>query len=131
MAVKDVKNYFYTMLCQYIEEKQNLADFEEALKEGYITQEQMQEAMDVVADLETNYHRLVYIMYLLDMPNKKEKKPGYVKQHKTILEELKRLGADIDSIKEENSDALIHFKEVLNGLKKSEQELLALKNLLS
>lgn len=120
MAVKDVRNYFYTMLCQYIEEKRNLADFEEALKEGYITQEQMQEAMENVASLEENYHRLVYIMYLLDMPNRKEKKAGYIKQYKTILEELKRLGADIDSIKEENSDALIHFKAALEALNKSE-----------
>ena len=121
MAVKDVKNYFYTMLSQYIEEKQNLADFEEALKEGHITQEQMQEALENVASLETNYHRLVYIMYLLGMPNRKSKKAAYVKQYKTILAELKQLGADIDSIKEENSDALIHFKAALEALKKSEQ----------
>lgn len=120
MAVKDVKNYFYTMLSQYLEEKQNLADFEEALKEGNITQEQMQEAMETVADLENNYHRLVYIMYLLDMPNRKNKKSNYVKQYKTILEELKKLGADADSIKKENSDALIHFKATLEALKKSE-----------
>lgn len=120
MAVQDVRNYFYTMLCQYIEEKQNLADFEEALKDGHITQEQMQEAMENVANLETNYHRLVYIMYLLDMPNRQSKKSGYVKQYKTILEELERLGADIDSVKEENTDALIHFKAALEALKKSE-----------
>ena len=117
MAVKDVRAYFYTMLSQYIEEKQNLADFEEALKDGHITQEQMQEAMENVANLETNYHRLVYIMYLLDMPNRKDKKAGYVKQYKMILDELKHLGADIDSIKEENSDALIHFKAALSTLK--------------
>ena len=120
MAVKDVKEYFYTMLCQYIEEKQNLADFEAALKEGYITQEQMQEVMENVTNLETNYHRLVYIMYLLDMPNRKNKKANYIKQHKIILDELKRLGADLESIKDENTDALIHFKAALNELKKSE-----------
>jgi hypothetical protein len=122
MAVKDVREYFYTMLSQYLEEKQNLADFEEALKEGFITEEQMQEALDTVAALETNYHRLVYIMYLLDMPNRKAKKAKYVKQYGPILEELRRLGADIDSIKKENSDALIHFKAALKSLKnKSEQ----------
>lgn len=118
MSVRDVREYFYTMLSQYLEEKQNLADFEEALKDGNITEEQMQEAMDIVADLETNYHRLVYIMYLLDMPKRKHKKAKYVKQYDTILEELKRLGADIDSIKAENDDALIHFKAALENLKK-------------
>jgi hypothetical protein len=118
MAISDVREYYYTMLNQYLEEKQNLADFEEALKEGFITEEQMQEALDTVADLEKNYHRLVYIMYLLDMPKRKHKKAKYVKQYDTILEELKRLGADIDSIKAENDDALIHFKAALENLKK-------------
>lgn len=118
MAKKDVQQYFFTMLAQYLEEKQNLADFEEALKEGHITQEQMQEALDNVASLEINYHRLVYIMYLLEMPNRKSKKTDYVKQYTVILDELKKLGADIDSVKEENSDALIHFKAALKALKK-------------
>lgn len=121
MAVKDVRAYFYTILAQYLEEKQNLADFEEALKDGNITEDQMQEALDTVAGLETNYHRLVYIMYLLDMPNRKSKKAGYVKQYAPILEELKRLGAEADSVKKENSDALIHFKAALEAVKKSEQ----------
>ena len=121
MAVKDVRHYFYTMLSQYLEEKQNLADFEEALKEGLITEEQMKEATDTVASLETNYHRLAYIMYLLDMPNRESKKTGYIKQHSQILEELKKLGADIDSVKEENSDALIHFKATLKALSKKDE----------
>lgn len=116
MAVKDVRHYFYTMLAQYIEEKQNLADFEKVLKEGLITEEQMKEATENVANLEANYYRLAYIMYLLNMPNRESKKKGYIKQHKTILDELVRLGADINSIKEENSDALIHFKATLKAL---------------
>lgn len=121
MAVKDVRHYFYTVLAQYLEEKQNLADFEEALKSGLITEEQMQEAVDTVASLETNYHRLAYIMYLLDMPNKASKKSAYVKQYKAILTELENLGADIDSIKEENTDALIHFKAALKALRNEDE----------
>ena len=120
MAIKDVRIYFYNMLSQYIEEKQNLADFEEALKNGNITEDQMREALEVVAGLEENYHRLAYIMYLFELPNRGSKKASYVKQHKSILEELKRLGADIDSVKAENTDALIHFKATLKALKESE-----------
>ena len=121
MAIKDVRHYFYTMLAQYVEEKQNLADFEEALKNGLITEEQMQEAIETVAGLEANYYRLAYIMYLLDMPNRKSKKDAYVKQYKTILDELTKLGADVDSIKAENADALIHFKAALKALNKKDE----------
>ena len=120
MAIKDVKHYFYTMLMQYLEEKQNLADFTEALENNLITEEQMQEALDTVANLENNYYRLAYIMYLLDMPNKKEKKAVYVRQYKPILDELQKLGADIEAVKKENTDALIHFKAALKALKKDE-----------
>lgn len=121
MAIQDVKHYFYTMLAQYLDEKQNLADFEIALKDGLITEEQMQEAINVVSDLENNYYRLVYIMYLFDMPNREEKKTVYTKQYKTILKELERLGADLDSVKKENSDALIHFKALLKDLKNKDE----------
>ena len=122
MAIQDVRRYYYNMLGQYLEEKQNLADFEEALKNGLITEDQMREAMTTVEDLEKNYHRLAYVMYLLDMPKRKEKKEGYVKQHKQILDELKKFGADIDSIKEENTDALIHFKAALKAMNKKDEQ---------
>lgn len=122
MAIKDVRHYYYSMLVQYLEEKQNLADFEDALKNGFITEEEMQEAVDTVSKLEENYHRLAYIMYLLDMPNRKSKKAIYTKQYKTVLKELESLGADINSIKEENSDALIHFKATLDKLKNKDEQ---------
>ena len=121
MAINDVKHYFYTMLSQYIEEKQNLEDFSEALRDGLITEEQMHDAMETVANLEENYHRLAYIMYLFDMPNRATKKAAYIRQYGNILEEFKRLGVDIDSIKKENADALMHFKAVLNKLKEKDE----------
>lgn len=122
MAVKDVKNYYYTMMSQYLEEKQNLADFEEALKNGHITEEQMSEAMEVVADLEKNYYRLAYIMYLLDIPNRKEKRKRFLKQFAPIEAEFKRLGADLPSVEMENADVLAHFKQTLNALKEPNAE---------
>jgi hypothetical protein len=121
MALKDVRHYFYTMLSQYIEEKQNLEDFSEALKDGLITEEQMQDALENVASLEENYHRLAYIMYLFDMPNRASKKAAYIRQYGNILEEFKRLGVDTDSIKKENADALAHFKVTLKALKEKDE----------
>ena len=122
MAVREVKEYFYTMLNQYLEEKQNLADFEEALKEGFITEEQMQEALDTVAELEKNYHRLAYVIHLLNIPKRKAKQAKYNKQYKALIDEFKRLGADIESVTEENSDALAHFKLTLKALKKKSEQ---------
>ena len=121
MAIKDVKQYFYTMLSQYLEEKQNLQDFAEALKDGLITEEQMQEAMSAVASLEENYHRLAYIMFLFDMPNRKDKKAAYMRQYANIVEEFERLGVDINSIKKENTDALPLFKASLENLKNKDE----------
>lgn len=121
MAIGDVRSYYYTVLAQYLEEKQNLADFEQALREGLITEDKMQEAMEIVAGLETNYHRLAYIMYLFDMPNRTTKKSNYIKQNAAILKEFQALGVDIDSIKQENSDALIHFKAALKQLKNKDE----------
>ena len=122
MAVKDVKNYYYTMMSQYLEEKQNLADFEEALKSGHITEEQMQEAMETVADLEKNYFRLAYIMYLLDIPNRPEKRKRFLKQFAPIEAEFKRLGADLPTVEIENADVLAHFKQALKDLKDANAE---------
>ena len=121
MAIRDVREYYYTMLAQYLEEKQNLEDFSEALRDGLITEEQMQNALENVANLEENYHRLTYIMYLLNMPNRATKKPVYIRQHKSILDEFKRLGVDIESIKVENADALAHFKAALKALQKKDE----------
>ena len=122
MAVKDVKNYYYTMMSQYLEEKRNLADFEDALKSGHITEEQMQEAMETVADLEKNYFRLAYIMYLLDIPNRPEKRKRFLKQFAPIEAEFKRLGADLPTVEIENADVLAHFKQALKDLKDANAE---------
>lgn len=121
MAIRDVRNYFYTMLAQYVEEKQNLEDFSDALRDGLITEDQMEEAVATVANLENNYYRLAYIMYLLDMPNRQSKKKNYIRQNNALVEEFKRLGVDIESVKEENSCALTHFKAALNALKEKDE----------
>lgn len=119
MAIKDVREYYFTMLAQYLEEKQNLNDFAEALKDGYITEEQLIEAQNIVAGLEENYHRLTYIMYLLEMPNKKEKKARYISQNNILVNEFSSLGADISSVQDENLAALKHFRLKLAELRKN------------
>ena len=53
--------------------KEDLRDFETALKDGFITEEKLQDAIEDVNRIETNYNS--YCMYLiLELPNRKEKK---------------------------------------------------------
>ena len=118
MAVKDVKEYYFKLIAQKAELEADLADFEEALKNGFITEEQMQAAKDELIPYQINLDRLTYIMYLLELPNRKAKKAKFTKQNKKILNELEKRKADERSVISENKSALDAFrkevKELLN-----------------
>ena len=118
MAAKDVKEYSFKLIAQKAELEADLADFEEALKNGFITEEQMQAAKDELIPYQINLDRLTYIMYLLELPNRKTKKAKFAKQNKKILDELGKRNADEQSVIAENKSALDAFrkevKELLN-----------------
>ena len=118
MAAKDVKEYYFKLIAQKAELEADLADFEEALKNGFITEDQMQAAKDELIPYQINLDRLTYIMYLLELPNRKTKKAKFAKQNKKILDELGKRNADEQSVISENKSALDAFrkevKELLN-----------------
>jgi len=119
MAVRDVREYYFKLQAQKAELEADIADFEEALRNGFITEDQMQAAKDELVPYQINLDRLTYIMYLLEAPAKNSKKVRYVKQNKKILDELKKRKADEDSVIDENKSALDSFrKEVKNLLGK-------------
>ena len=118
MAARDVKEYYFKLIAQKAELEADLADFEEALKNGFITEEQMQAAKDELIPYQINLDRLTYIVYLLELPNRKAKKAKFAKQNKKILNELEKRNADEQSVISENKSALDAFrkevKELLN-----------------
>ena len=118
MAARDVKEYYFKLIAQKAELEADLADFEEALKNGFITEEQMQAAKDELIPYQINLDRLTYIMYLLELPNRKAKKAKFAKQNKKMLDELGKRNADEQSVISENKSALDTFrkevKELLN-----------------
>ena len=118
MAAKDVKEYYFKLIAQKAELEADLADFEEALKNGFITEEQMQAAKDELIPYQINLDRLTYIVYLLELPNRKAKKAKFANQNKKILNELEKRNADEQSVIAENKSALDAFrkevKELLN-----------------
>ena len=118
MAARDVKEYYFKLIAQKAELEADLADFEEALKNGFITEEQMQAAKDELIPYQINLDRITYIIYLLELPNRKAKKAKFAKQNKKILNELEKRKADEQSVISENKSALDAFrkevKELLN-----------------
>jgi len=120
MAIKDVKNYYYQMQAQYLEMKADLADFEQALQDGFITEDQLEAGREEVLKIENNYDRLSYIMYLLEMPNRSTKKLGYAKTNKAVLNFLTSHEATETEVILENKSALEQLRKELNKLKKAD-----------
>jgi F0F1-type ATP synthase beta subunit len=97
--------------------KEDLADFEKALQDGFITEDRLEVAKEDVAIIKNNYDRLSYIMYLLEMPNKPKKKAKYVKANKKIVHYLEEQNATAEQTKQENQSALDHLRTELKKLK--------------
>lgn len=122
MALKDVKSYYYKMLSQYIESKNDLADFEAALKTGYITEDQLIEAKDDVEQMKNNVDRLAYILYLFELPNRKDKKVLAKKRNENLEEYFSRVEADESAVMDENLSLLTHLRETLRSLENVESK---------
>ena len=118
MAIKDVKCYYYQMQAQYLEMKADLADFEQALQDGFITEEQLVAAKEEVVKIKNNYDRLSYIMYLLEVPNRKNKKAQFHSVNASVLGLLSSQAATDIEVILENRSALDQLRKELNQLKK-------------
>lgn len=116
MAIRDVKHYYYTMQNQYLLMKADLKDFEEGLKNGYITEDQLNGFQEDITRVEQNFHRLGYIMFLLEQPNKDSKKDGYIKQNKKLTTYFEDKGATIEKVVDENFSAIQHIREEIKKL---------------
>lgn len=120
MALSHVKQYLYTMQSQYLEMKQDLTDFQEAFKSGFITQEQLEAARQDVAHIENNYHRLLYIMHLFEIPAKSSKRAKFDKSNAAVIEALRQFKADDQYVISENDSVLDHLRAQLKRLSKKE-----------
>lgn len=114
MAIKDVKEYFYVMQAQYLEMKLDLADYDLAFQEGHITEEQLASVKADIAEIEKNYQRLAFIIYLLGLRKKRSK--NQVLLDTTIATELAANGADATAVEAENKQTIERLKSQLDLL---------------
>lgn len=87
MSVKHVKDYYLKITNDYHMMNETLKEMEKAITDDNleIAKQNIPMIKQQVAQLKENYLRISYIMFLLNMPNKKEKRAKYVKrEHKKI-----------------------------------------------
>ena len=115
MALADVKVYFKQVEDQWFEAKADLADFEQALKDKHITEDQLADVEENFAILDENYQRLAYIMHLFAIPNRHSRK--LTQADLKLADKFSLVGADEDYVLKENEDALKNLRAEITRLK--------------
>ena len=120
MAVKDVRKYYYTMYKQKEQMVKVLEEFNKAFEEGKVTEDQLENIKEQVNVISNNFTRVSYIISLLEMPNRDEKKEKYKKANKSILQGFAKLKATEADVVDENRSALDVIRAELKELTKTE-----------
>ena len=113
MSKKHVEEYYAKMFSDYCEMKSVLEDLQSSLTEETASnyESQIIDIKNKVKLLEANYKRLSYIMFLLNMPNKKSKESRYRKSEHKKLESIPFRDRQ-ESVEMENSDILKELKNI-------------------
>jgi len=119
MAIADFKDYFYKMERARFEAKNNLADFEEAVKNGNITEDRLAEVKRNFEIVDTNYQRTAYIWFIL---KKRKSRRKVSKADELLAQQFAELRADLESVEAENSEAIDNMKTELVNLTKKDGE---------
>lgn len=88
MSKKDVDKYFNEVCNQYLEMCTTLVELEQEFNNGIISSDRLEQIKQLIIPLKDNYLRLSYIMYLYNLPNKKEKRKKYIKQNNKKLNSI-------------------------------------------
>lgn len=114
MSIKHVKEYYAQIYSQYAEMREDIKDLEEAVSNNIVMPEVLEQTIAQLDKLKENYQRINYIMFLLDMPNKKEKIPRYKQRLKAKLKDIPN-SVTLEAIKTENAECLKAFnKDVMS-----------------
>ena len=88
MSIKHVNEYYSQICSQYKEMIQDIKDLEKEAEQGLVEPERIKRLEDQVAPIKTNYERWSYMMYLLNLPTRKEKQKRYERQNKKFLKAI-------------------------------------------
>lgn len=113
---RDLKEYYVTLQKQYNDLQNALEAINKEIAEGKITSVQRTNFENYFNTVQTNYHRVSYIMHLLNKPPKfiqrwEDKKA--LKEQNQLMEEFRKQNATKEQVIEENQEALDKLKEAI------------------
>ena len=81
MSRKHVEDYYNQIYRDYHEMIETLHDMEKECESGLVSPDRVEQLKKMLEPIKLNYGRISYIMFLLNMPNKKEKQRWYNRQN--------------------------------------------------
>ena len=119
MAIRDFNLYLANVQAQVLATKNDLADFEQGLKDGYVTEQQVEDLKAEYQRMDDNYQRLLYVGYLLELPKSKWRKKRFRRKHDDLEIYLDKANATEDKVIKENEVAMELIKNEIAKLKTS------------
>ena len=119
MAIRDFNLYLANVQAQVLATKNDLADFEQGLKDGHVTEQQVEDLRAEYQRMDDNYQRLLYVGYLLELPKSKRRKKRFRRKHDDLEIYLDKANATEDKVIKENEIAMELIKNEIAKLKTS------------
>lgn len=119
MAIRDFNLYLANVQAQVLATKNDLADFEQGLKDGHVTEQQVEDLRAEYQRIDDNYQRLLYVGYLLELPKPKWRKKRFRRKHDDLEIYLDKANATEDKVIKENEIAMELIKNEIAKLKTS------------
>ena len=119
MAIRDFNLYLANVQAQVLATKNDLADFEQGLKDGHVTEQQVEDLRAEYQRIDDNYQRLLYVGYLLELPKSKWRKKKFRRKHDDLEIYLDKANATEDKVIKENEIAMELIKNEIAKLKTS------------
>ena len=119
MAIRDFNLYLANVQAQVLATKNDLADFEQGLKDGHVTEQQVEDLRAEYQRMDDNYQRLLYVGYLLELPKSKWRRKRFRRKHDDLEIYLDKANATEDKVIKENEIAMELIKNEIAKLKTS------------
>ena len=112
MAKRHFDKYYQSVCKQYFEMKNDLDELSRA--DMVVDSVVVDNIKQTIQPLKTNYETLSYVMYLLNLPNKKSKEKRHKAQlKKSVIEAF--TGHTADDVKAQNQAVLDRLKETIES----------------